>query len=309
MVIMWIIIGSVLLGLLLIIIILSIAAYRVVFYSPIKGQNNDYNKMKQVNYNGISGKVNNFVNQILKLPCEDLYIESYDGLKLHAYLYKNEDSKEYVILFHGYRRTARRNFCGLALDLLKENKNVVLVDQRAHGLSKGHQTTFGKKEQYDVVYWTNYIKEHFGEDSRITVGGVSLGATAVLMATDKLDENVKIIVDSPYYSIKDVFKKTIRYYKLPTVFFYPIAVITALVFCHMNLKSDVPSSIKNSKCKILIIHSTGDKIVSYKLSEKICSDNNEHVQLALFDGDEHGFSYLRQTEKYRIVYFNFLNKK
>lgn len=305
----WIIIGSILLGLLLIILILSIIAYRVVFYSPIKGQNSDYSKVKNVNYQGISGKVDNFINEMLKLPFEDLYVRSYDGLKLHAYLYRSEGSNEYVILFHGYRRTARRNFCGLALDLLKENKNVILVDQRAHGQSEGHQITFGIKEHRDVITWTNYALERFGEESKITIGGVSLGAAAVLMAADKIDENVKIIADSPYYSVKDVFKQIIRSYKLSTVFFYFIAIITAAMFCHMSLKSDIPSSIYKSKNKILIIHSKSDKIVSYKLSEKISLDNKGRIQLALFDGVEHGFSYLRQTEEYREIYFAFLNDK
>ena len=302
----FIIIGSVLLGLLLIILILSIVGYKVVFYSPIKGQNSDFNKVKKVNYNGISHKVNESVNQILKIPYEDLYIKSYDGLKLHAYFYKSEGSKEYIVFFHGYRRTARRNFCGLALDSLKEHKNVILVDQRAHGQSEGHQTTFGIKERHDVVSWLKYVRERFGEECKIIVDGVSLGATAILMALDKIDERVTVIVDSPYYSVKDVFIKTIRSYKLSPAFFYPLAIFIARVYCHMSLKSDIPSCIDKSKNKMLIIHSRSDTLVSYKLSEKIYEEHKDHIQLVLFDGDEHGFSYLRQTEKYRENFFKFL---
>lgn len=304
----WIIVGSVILGLLLIILILSFIAYRIVFHSPQKGQNSDYNKVKQINYNGISGKVNVLIEEMLKLPFEDLYTVSNNGLKLHAYLYKSEGSNEYVMLFHGYRRTARRNYCGLALDLLKEKKNVILVDQRAHGKSEGHQTTFGKREQYDVASWVKYARERFGKESKITIGGVSLGAVSVLLAADKIDENVKIIADSPYYSIKEVFSKTLRYFKLSPKIFYPLAVLTAFIFCHMSLQIDVYSAIRKSKCKILIIHSKSDKLIPYKLSEDIYLENQDHVELALFEGDEHGFSYLRQTEKYREVVFAFLKK-
>lgn len=304
----WIIIGSVISGLILIYFILCIIAFFCVFYSPLRGQNSDYNKVKYVNYNGISAKVNGFIEELLKLPHEDLYIDSYDGLKLHAYLYRSEGSKEYVMLFHGYRRTARRNFCGLALDLLKEHKNVILVDERGHGLSKGHRTTFGKREQYDVASWTDYVVNHFEKDSKITIGGVSLGAASVLMASDKIDEKVKIIADSPYYSIEDAFKQTIRLLKLWVWFFYPIGVLTAAIFCHMSLKGDLSLPVYKSKNKILIIHSTSDKLVSYKLSEKIYLENKDHVELALFDGDPHGFSYLKQTDKYREIYFAFLNK-
>ena len=114
----FIIIGSILLGLLLIIIILSIVGYKVVFYSPIKGQNSDFNKVKKVNYNGISHKVNESVNQILKIPYEDLYIKSYDGLKFHAYFYRSEGSNEYCgtllsadgVISYEYEVPVRNNF-------------------------------------------------------------------------------------------------------------------------------------------------------------------------------------------------------
>ena len=305
----WIIAGIVFGVLVLTICILSIIAYKIVFYSPLKGQNSEYNNLKNVDYQAISGKVSNFLNQILSVPATDLYAFSYDGLKLHAYFYKSEGSKEFVILFHGYRRTARRSFCGLAMDLLKQNKNVILVDQRAHGLSEGHQTTFGKKEQYDVVTWVNFVKNYFGKDSVITVGGVSLGASSVLFAADKIDENVKIVSDSPFINMKQTFIKVIHGYKMPVWFFYPIAVLTAAVFCHMSLKCDAAITVNKSKNKILLIHCGLDKIVPNSVSEKLHFDNRDHVQYANFEGVEHGFTYLRQTEKYRKVFFDFLNQK
>ena len=304
----WIIVGSILLLLLIVIILLARMVYKKVFYSPITGQNNEFRDVKDLDYKGAKEKARALTEEMLKIPYEDLETKSYDKLKLHAYFYRSEGSDEYVIFFHGYRRTARRSFSGLTMDLLKVKKNVILVDQRAHGESEGHTTTFGKKEQYDVVTWVNYVKEHFGEDVKITISGVSMGATAVLFAADKIDERVKIIADSPYISIKDVVLSTIKKLKMKAFYAYPIMVISSLLFCHMTLDYDAYKCVSKSKNKVLIIHGGADTIVPYQMSERVYLDNKDHVEYALFPEVGHGLPYLNETEKYVKIFIDFIEK-
>ena len=275
---------------LLSIIIVGIArfAYKKVFYSPVTGQNNEFNEVKDLDYKGAKEKARKYTEEMLKIPYEDLYTTSYDNLRLHAYFYKSEGSKDYVIFFHGYRRTARRSFSGLTMDLLKENINVILVDQRAHGESEGHTTTFGKKEQYDVATWVRYAKEHFGNDIKITISGVSMGASAILFASDKIDGDVKIIADSPYISIKDIVISTIKKLKMKPFFAYPIMILSSLLFCHETLEYDARKSVSKSKNKILIIHGAADTIVPYTMSEEVYLNNKDHVEFALFPDVGHG---------------------
>ena len=47
-----------------------------------------------------------------QLPVEDVYLDSRDGLKLHAYLYPDEGNsrKKFVLGIHGYRSYARPEF-------------------------------------------------------------------------------------------------------------------------------------------------------------------------------------------------------
>lgn len=303
----WIIIGSVLLALVILFLLLEYYIFKRVFYSPQKGQNSEYNLVREINIDDVKERATKLVNELLKIPAEDLYTTSYDKLKLHAYFYRCESSDEYVVFFHGFRRTARRSYAGRAMDMMAAHKNVILVDQRAHGLSEGHHLTFGKKEQYDVVSWVNYIKKTFGENVKITILGVSMGGTAVLGASDKIDERVKIIADAPYISVKDVVYKTIAKLKFNPKVLFPLVEIACILYCHTSLECDVSRNIEKSKNKILIIHGSEDTIVNYKTTEEIYLKNKDHVQYELFEGVGHGLAYLKDTEKYQKVMSDFIN--
>lgn len=303
----WIIIGSVLLVLICVILGIECYVYKRVFYSPHKGQNSEYNIVRMKGLEEVGARGTQLVNELLKIPAEDLYATSFDNLKLHAYLYESEGSNEFVICFHGLRRTARRSFAGRTMDLLKAKKNVILVDLRAHGLSKGHTITYGKKEQYDVVTWVNYVKEKFGDDVRITLIGVSMGATIVLAASDKIDERVKIIADSPYMSLEDVVKQTIFKKNMNQKIVYPAVALASILFCHTTLKNDIPKNINNSKNKIIITYGTADSLVPASVIEAVFMSNKDHLKLECFDGVCHGIQYLSVTERYRKMMFDFIN--
>ena len=87
---LWIIIVSVIGSHLFIalcgILIIEIEIYKKVFYSPIKGQNDEFLAVKNLNYQDQAtlNKATTKVNEILKIPYEDLVTKSYDGLKLHG---------------------------------------------------------------------------------------------------------------------------------------------------------------------------------------------------------------------------------
>ncbi len=106
----WIIAGSIL-GLLIILFFITLyIVYRIIFYSPKKGQNDEMRAEPSLDYQGMRPKSIDLINEMLSLPYEDIYMKSRDGLKLHAYFYKNESSNHFVIMFNGYRGTPRRDF-------------------------------------------------------------------------------------------------------------------------------------------------------------------------------------------------------
>lgn len=302
----WIILGIVLFVIILGFFLFLYYVYRKAFYSPAKWQNKDLDLSKSINYQGLEERAISLINNLLAIPYEDVYINSFDGLKLHGYFYKCDGSKEVAIMFHGYRGTARRDFSGGAIEMMKLNKNVLLVDHRAHGLSEGHTITFGKREQRDVVSWINFVKERLGENLKICIVGISMGGATVLMSSDKIDPEIKIIADCPYSSIKDEIKETLRKHHLSPTLLWPFTALASIVYGHTKMNSDALDNVSRSKNKILIIHGTSDTIVPHKMSERVYLKNKHHVQYELFEGVEHGLSYIRDTERYRKLIIDFL---
>ena len=302
----WIIVGSILFFLIILFLLILFLIYRTTFYSPKSWQKGDLNLSKSIDYQGMNDRAISLIKGLMEMPYEDVETVSYDGLKLHGYFYKSESSNDVVIMFHGYRGTPRRDFSGGAVEVLKLNKNVLLVDERAHGLSQGHSITFGEREQRDVLTWINFVKNRFGDKTNIALVGISMGGATVLMAADKVDPNIRIIADCPYSRPKDVIQATIKKFGLSVNFFYPFVALSSILFSHTKLKSDALENVMNSENKILIIHGSADTIVPYKMSERIYLKNKNHVQYELFDGAEHGISYLKDTDRYRRIIADFL---
>ena len=132
-------------SLLILFFIALLLLYRNVFYSPLKGQINDFNLQGSKNFQGYEEDIKELIIQLMARPYEDIYIQSFDRLKLHARFFENKESNKYAILCHGYRGTAYRDFCGGAKEAIELGYNVIIIDERAHGTSQGHSITFGRR--------------------------------------------------------------------------------------------------------------------------------------------------------------------
>ena len=294
-------------GLILILLLALYFIYRFMYFSPKKGQNNDFRVEKSMNYQGTLESLHKNISNLVEVPYEDLWIKSKDGLKLHGYYYK-KDSDKFILMFNGYRGTPRSNFAGSAIDAMNLNYNVILCDQRAHGMSGGHSITFGRKEQYDVVTWINFVKEKWGNSIKIVIAGISMGAATVLLASDKIDPEIKVVADCPYSSQKDVIMHSMKWMGFPPKITWPFAYLSSIIYCHARLKDDALKNVSNSKSKILIIHGTSDSIVPYEMSERVYLANKDHVQYEKFEGVEHALSYLKDTERYQKIVKEFLGE-
>ena len=301
-----IIVGSILGFILILFFILLLGLYIFTFYSPKKGQSDDFN-LEAPLYEGHRDEVIPLIEGIKKEPYEDVYIDSFDKLRLHARLY-DQKSDTVAILCHGYRGTAYRDFSGGAREVLHLGYNVILIDERAHGASKGHSITFGIRETKDVIKWVEYARNRFGKDIKIVLIGISMGGATVLMCADKIEGDVKIIADCPFSAPNIMLKETIKSMRLSPSFFYPILNLSALIFTHTNMnKLSAYDAVNNTNHPILIIHGDHDQVVPHHISEDLYKKHPDKIQYELFPGANHGMSYLVDKPRYQQLIKDFLS--
>lgn len=279
--------------------------YRVAFYSRKKGQDDPYAIPSGEQYRPLKDDMLTLIDAIVKREYEDVYTTSFDGLKLHGRYYHVEDGAPLNIGFHGYRATALRDFCVGANESLKRGHNLLLIDQRGQGQSEGDTITMGIKEHKDVLAWVNFANFRFGEDTKIILYGVSMGAASVIMATGlNLPKNVTgVIADCPYSVPKDILldvaKKDMGVNRKIA---YPFVFIAGRVFGGFNVtETDCVKAVKKAKIPVLIIHGEDDRYVPCYMSEEIEKANPKLVKRYTFPNAGHGLSFFSDKERYRKI--------
>ena len=235
---------------------------------------------------------------------------SYDGLRLKARYY-DSNSKKTVILFHGYRSSALRDFACAVEMYTKMGFNVLLCDQRSHGKSEGKLITFGVKESRDVLSWIDFVEKQY-KPEKIVLGGMSMGATTVLLSLKyDLPDNVKAVVaDCGFTSPVDIIKKVARKsFKINAAFFIPFLNLVCKLLGRFSITEDsTVDTIKNSDIPVMLIHGESDGFVPCEMSKKAFEGANEKSQLLLIKGADHGLSFMMDSNKVTTEIKKFLEK-
>ena len=295
--------------LLLIILLISYLTYRKAFYSPIKKRSTTHLLPDLPQYQKANPVIKRLIEDMEKVPFEQVYITSYDGTKLAARYYHISDSAPLQIQFHGYRSTAVRDFSGGFVLARKMGRNTLVVDQRAIGKSGGTTICFGIKEKYDCLEWIKYALNRFG-DIPIMLTGVSMGAATVLMASElDLPKNVKCIVsDCPYTSPYEIIAKECKKMGIPPKIGMPFVKLGARIFGNLKISGGPIEAVKNTKVPILLVHGGKDDFVPCEMGRRIYEANPEMITFEVFPEAAHGISFIVDTERYEKLYYSLQEK-
>lgn len=238
---------------------------------------------------------------MLEQPHEDVYLESEDGLKLHATYFPNGETGKAVICFHGYTSQGMKDYLGLSDYYLKRGYGMLLLDARYHGESEGTYIGFGCPDRYDALKWIKWLIARCGEEVQILLHGTSMGGATVLMTSGlELPKQVKgIISDCAFTSPKYVFSHVLRsMYHMPA---FPLIQISDYV----NRKKagygldecNAAREVKKAKVPILLIHGDADTFVPCSMCDEI-HENCPSAKKVIIKGAAHAESYYKDMETY-----------
>ncbi len=233
------------------------------------------------------------------LKSERVYIKSFDGLRLAASYYDNNNADATILLFHGYRSDGRFDFSCAVKFYIEMGLNVLIVDQRCNGESEGKLITFGIKERKDVVSWVNFVLNKYGQKD-IFLSGVSMGATTVMMAANlDLPENVKgIIADCGFTAAPDIIKKVARQaFKINATPILPFLNLMCKIFGRFSLyETTTTEALAQSDIPIFFIHGKKDGFVPCEMTVQSHKAARAEKDIYLVKDADHGISFLVDTE-------------
>lgn len=288
----------------------SFYAYRIAFYNPPSDPDKAPNMDGSV-YETYREEIIRLYRQIRDRECEAVTILSDDGLKLYGRYYHQQDGAPLDICFHGYRSRSFTDFAGGSELSFELGHNLLLVDQRSHGRSEGRTITFGIRERWDVLNWTEYAVNRFGKDTKIFLYGVSMGAATVLMASGlKLPENVRgIVADCPYSRPMDIILHVGQKNPLPQWLIRPFVILGARIWGGFDVwETDAAEAVSNASVPILIVHGEADTLVPSVMSELSHSTDPHRIHRETFPGAEHALSFLSDPKRYRAMVRRFISE-
>lgn len=292
-------------------LIASYYVYRIAFYSRRKGFDDPFDIPGGEQYDLLKDEMLELIRSLASRECEDVYVTSFDGLRLHGRYYHIKDGAPLSIGFHGYRATALRDFCVGANKSFKRGHNILLIDERGQGKSEGRTITMGIKERRDVMSWVDYAVERFGKDIKIVLYGVSMGAATVVMSTSlDLPPNVKgVIADCPYCTPTDIVLEVAqRDMKIPEKVAYPFVWTAARLFGNFNInETNCADAVKKSKVPVIILHGEADYYVPCEMSKQIEDANKEKVRRYTFRNAGHGLSFFADRIRYKKLIEDFFS--
>lgn len=297
---------QVLIVFLLIYIIFCLAPSVVMFCSVFRRCRRVKKASGQTYYLPFAARLEKARERLLAMPSKEIAVTSRDGVVLRADVFDGGYDKT-AILVHGYRADPLSNCGVLAEALYERGYNIFLVHLRGHGKSGGRYITMGQKEQYDVL---SFITAAATENIRhIVVCGVSLGATAIALASNKItDPRVSaLVLDCGFYSFYDQLKADCGKLHIPPFTVLPQVGLFYRLLFGGSIKATAGASLKENRIPTVILHGTGDKSVPFSHGEKNYADCASEKEAIFVADADHTCALLQDEEAFRRL-MSFLDR-
>ncbi|MEK6324885.1 MAG: alpha/beta hydrolase [Acidobacteriota bacterium] len=140
---------------------------------------------------------------------KDVEFQTADGVRISGWLMPSRDKHATIIYSHGLFRS-RRELLERAMELWRLGYGALLYDSRNHGASGPARVSLGYHERLDAEAAVRYLRDELRSTDRIVLFGISMGATAALLAAAETHEVAAVISDSSFLSFKDTVDHHIK---------------------------------------------------------------------------------------------------
>ena len=290
----------ILLAIFFVVLVTSLVCFFKIFYSPRKKWP-EYPVPTGEIYQPHHEQMIKWIKEARELPHTEVSIRSFDGLKLCGTYYEFQKGAPIDVLFHGYHGCAEQDLSGGVYRCQRLGHNVLVVDHRGAGKSEGRVVTFGINESRDAAAWVQYVVENIDPNAKILLGGISMGAATVMMASAmELPKNVVgTVADCGYTSAKDIIKKVIREMHLPADLLYPFVRLGARLFGGFDPDENSPiASMPNCRVPVIFFHGDTDVFVPQSMSEENFATCAAPKHLVITPGAGHGLCFPVDVDTY-----------
>ena len=118
---------------------------------------------------------------------KDVEFQTSDGVTISGWLVPSRDKRATIVYSHGLFRS-RRELLERAMEFVRLGYGALLYDSRNHGLSGPARVGLGYNERLDVEGAVRFLREEGKTQDRIVLFGISMGATAALLAAAETAE-------------------------------------------------------------------------------------------------------------------------
>jgi fermentation-respiration switch protein FrsA (DUF1100 family) len=241
---------------------LLIIVEKTIVYHPIKYPNGHWNP------------------ETYGLKVEDVYFNSADGVKLHAWFIPAKKPIATLLWYHGNAGNLSHRLENI-LELIPLNLNIFIFDYRGYGRSGGKPDEKGLYQDSQAAYDFLKIKKQIDPKELIIFGRSLGGACAIKIALN--NKAAGLIVESAFTSVNDMADKM-----------FPFFPLKFLLRSHFNSLETIPL-INVPK---MFIHGTDDQLIPFSMGRKLFEVSKEPKIFYGVEGAGHNDTYIVGGQKY-----------
>ncbi|MCF6258082.1 MAG: alpha/beta hydrolase [Gammaproteobacteria bacterium] len=222
------------------------------------------------------------------LQYEDTTLETVDGVRLHGWFIPQQEASRVLLFFHGnagnisHRRESVMIFHRLGL-------NVFIFDYRGYGASQGKPSELGLYNDA-MAAWQYLLQEKDFSRQQIIVFGRSLGGSVAVNLAAEVQPGA-LILESTFSSARDMANVV-------------VPIISRIM--PLRFEFNAVEHIKSVTSPVLVVHSTEDDIIPFRLGEKVYQAAGQPKSLVKIRGD-HNSGFLLSQPTYEQALGKFLS--